>query len=279
MREMSSDKLMELIKDRNIKLKKAHKQIEMEKEKYQLLYNQLKKSIMELEIKSKELSKAEKLSNIGELASCLAHDLRNPLSIISNEIEIIKLRDPNPDKKMQESQDRINRSVQRMTHQLEDVLDFVRIKPLDIKNKSMRDLLTSSVKSLVVPSEIKINFPENDCMIFVDSIQMGIVFNNLIYNSIQAIDESGEINIKISDNTKDMVIEIQDSGPGITEKNLETIFEPLYTTKQSGTGLGLVSCKTIVEQHGGTISVKNNPTTFTIMIPKIIKIVEEEWIA
>jgi len=279
MREMSSDKLMKLIKDRNIKLKKAHKQIEMEKEKYQLLYNQLKKSIMELEIKSKELSKAEKLSNIGELASCLAHDLRNPLSIISNEIEIIKLRDPNPDKKMQESQDRINRSVQRMTHQLEDVLDFVRIKPLDIKNKSMRDLLTSSVKSLVVPSEIKINFPENDCMIFVDSIQMGIVFNNLIYNSIQAIDESGEINIKISDNTKDMVIEIQDSGPGITEKNLETIFEPLYTTKQSGTGLGLVSCKTIVEQHGGTISVKNNPTTFTIMIPKIIKIVEEEWIA
>ena len=64
--------------------------------------------------------------------------------------------------------------------------------------------------------------------------------------------------------------------PVIAEENLEKIFDPLYTTKEHGTGLGLVSCKTIVEQHGGTISVKNNPTTFTVMIPKIIEKVEKD---
>jgi len=219
--------------------------------------------------------KNEKLTAIGKMASRLAHDLRNPLSIISNEIEVIQLRDPNPNEKMQKSQDRICRAIQRMTRQLEDVMDFVRTKPLDIKNQSMRNLISSSIKSLTIPSEIKINLPENDYMITCDSIQMGIVFNNLIYNSIQAMENSGEINVIIFDNLENTVIEFQDSGPGIPEKNLETIFEPLFTTKQTGTGLGLVSCRTIVKQHGGTISVKNNPTTFTVMIPKIIKKVEQ----
>jgi len=244
-----------------------------EKESDSWMLSKAVREIVELERRlamlEYEHEEEEKLSIIGQLASRLAHDLRNPLSVISAEIELIKLRDPNPNEKMQKSQDRINRSIQKMFHQLDDVMDFVRIKPLCIKNLSMRDLLRSSIKSLLVPSEIKINLPENDCVIYVDSIQMGIVFNNLIFNAIQAMDESGEINIKISENTENTVIEIQDSGPGIPEKNLETIFEPLFTTKQTGTGLGLVSCRTIVEQHGGTISVKNNPTTFTVMIPKI----------
>ena len=215
--------------------------------------------------------KNEKLTAIGKMASRLAHDLRNPLSIINTEIEVIQLRDPNPNEKMKKSQDRICRSIQRMTHQLENVMDFVRIKPLDIQNQNMRKLILSSIKLLTIPSEIKINLPENDCMVSVDSTQMGIVFTNLIYNSIQAIDESGEINIKIFNNLENTVFEFQDSGPGIPEKNLEIIFEPLFTTKQTGTGLGLASCRTIVEQHGGTISVKNNPTIFTVMIPKIKK--------
>jgi len=156
------------------------------------------------------------------------------------------------------------------------VMDFVRTKPLDVNNLSLKNLISTSINSLVIPSEIKINLPENDHMITCDSTQIGTVFNNLIFNSIQAMENFGEINVTIFDNLENTVIEFQDSGPGIPEKNLETIFEPLFTTKQTGTGLGLVSCRTIVEQHGGTISAKNNPTTFTVMIPKIIKKVEKD---
>ena len=79
---------------------------------------------------------------------------------------------------------------------------------------------------------------------------------------------SGEITVKYSESKNLVDIEIQDSGPGIPDEIISTIFDPLVTTKQRGTGLGLASCKSIVEQHKGTISVKNNPTTFHIKIPK-----------
>ncbi|MBI5146567.1 MAG: GHKL domain-containing protein [Thaumarchaeota archaeon] len=67
--------------------------------------------------------------------------------------------------------------------------------------------------------------------------------------------------------TGHVIIEIIDTGSGIKQENLDKIFEPLFTTKQTGTGLGLVTCKNIIQQHHGTTSVKNNPTTFTISLP------------
>ncbi len=82
------------------------------------------------------------------------------------------------------------------------------------------------------------------------------------------MENSGEIKVRIKENENDVDIEIEDSGPGIPEDKIEQIFDPLFTTKSTGTGLGLVSCKNIIEQHKGTISVKNNPTIFEIILPK-----------
>jgi len=254
-----NDEISELAQTFNVMTKSIRKNIEIEKE---LLIQ-------------REKTKNVRLIAIGEMAARLAHDLRNPLSMISNQLELMKINNPHPDENTEKGHNRISRSIERMSHQLEKVMDFVRVKPLDIKSQSLRDLIKNVVQSFEITSEIKINIPENDCMIDVDSIQMGIVFNNLIFNSIQVIGDSGEINIKILDNTKDIEIEFQDSGSGIPENNLKKIFEPMYTTKQTGTGLGLASCLTIVQQHGGTMLVKNNPTTFTVKIPKIMNKVEK----
>ena len=91
----------------------------------------------------------------------------------------------------------------------------------------------------------------------------------MLRNAIEVIDNNtGYIEIKIQDAENQVIIDVIDSGVGIEEENIDIIFEPLYTTKQIGTGLGLVSCKNIIEQHGGKITVKNNPTTFTITLPK-----------
>lgn len=90
----------------------------------------------------------------------------------------------------------------------------------------------------------------------------------LIYNGIQAIRGTGQIDIEISDDENEIIIKVIDTGIGIPDRYVENIFEPLFTTKQSGTGLGLVSVKSIVEQHNGTITTKNNPTTFTMIFPK-----------
>jgi signal transduction histidine kinase len=78
----------------------------------------------------------------------------------------------------------------------------------------------------------------------------------------------GEIVIEAYEDEHNSIIKVKDSGPGIPNENLAKIFEPLFTTKQQGTGLGLATCKNIVSQYGGTIEVNNNPTTFTITIPK-----------
>ena len=93
-------------------------------------------------------------------------------------------------------------------------------------------------------------------------------FSNLITNSIQAVNDDGDITIQVSTIDDDIIIEIVDTGPGMTESLISKIFDPLFTTKSHGTGLGLSICKTIVEQHGGKILVKSNPTTFTVTIPK-----------
>jgi signal transduction histidine kinase len=83
------------------------------------------------------------------------------------------------------------------------------------------------------------------------------------------MEQGGIIEIKISSKGDDAVLDFIDSGSGITEELMGKIFEPLFTTKQKGTGLGLASCKNIINQHGGSLLVKNNPTTFTIRLPMI----------
>jgi signal transduction histidine kinase len=103
--------------------------------------------------------------------------------------------------------------------------------------------------------------------VLADPIQLQIVCNNILINTIQAIGtKQGEIEFRFSENSEDIIIE--NSGPDIPQELLPHIFESLVTSKEVGIGLGLSSCKRIIESHEGSISVKNNPTTFTITLPK-----------
>ena len=106
-------------------------------------------------------------------------------------------------------------------------------------------------------------------MIYCDPDQIEVVLENIILNSSQAIGEdSGSITVTFHEENEYVLILIQDSGGGIPENIISKIFDPLFTTKRGGTGLGLASCKSIIESHNGTVTVKNNPTTFRIKLPK-----------
>ncbi len=217
---------------------------------------------------AESFSRLEKLSSIGELSARIAHDLRNPLGIIKNAVELIEISSEEiTDEKLKKRIGMIKNAADRMLRQINDVLDFVRTRPLQLEKKSLSIILESSFKSSV-PKSIKITKPENDLSIIVDSKQLEIVFSNILINAVQAMENSGEIKVRITENENDVNIEIEDSGPGIPEDKIKQIFDPLFTTKSSGTGLGLVSCKNIIEQHKGNISVKNNPTIFEIILPK-----------
>ena len=222
----------------------------------------------QLEETTKDLLKAEKFAVIGELAARLAHDLRNPLSVIQNTMDVISLK---PNMRINERLQytaRFKRAVQRMTHQIDDVLNFVKKTDLLMHNASVFSIIDSAIIGLIVPSDVKINKTGQDVQINCESRKLEAVFSNLILNSIQAMNDNGEITIRLIDLGNGIKIDFEDTGSGIPSHLISKIFDPLFTTKQTGTGLGLSICKNIIEQHGGTITVKSPPTVFTITLPK-----------
>lgn len=233
------------------------------------LLDEMTKKIGELSHFQSELFRAERLSAIGELSARLAHDMRNPLAIIKNTIEIVKMKNSKsiPDDLLRLFTS-IDNASSRLVFQLDDVLNFVRSSPLNRNEFSASSILDSAIQEIVIPDQVTIHRPVNDVSLSCDGEKIQAVFTNLIMNSIQAMDNCGDVVIQFEDSKDDVVFLVKDSGPGIQNDVIDKIFEPLFTTKSRGTGLGLPAVKMIIQQHQGTITVSNNPTTFTIVLPK-----------
>ena len=276
------------LNEKNNELEKTNKQLQYQKVETEKLSQDLRKNLQkvvlkekELELqrdylarqvdeKSNELAKSEKLAIIGELSSRMAHDLRNPLSTIKNVIEVMETK---PKLKIEEKLQyygKLRRAMNRMSHQVDDVLDFVRTTELKLQSYSILDLINSAKDNITIPNDVKVNIEQIDVIINCDFRKIEAVFSNLMLNAIQAMKNIGEMNVRIIENPGDVLIAFEDSGPGISLDKINEIFEPLFTTKQLGTGLGLSICKNIIEQHGGNITVKNKPTTFLVNLPKNI---------
>lgn len=227
----------------------------------------------EINIQNQELiiqkQQLERLAKVGELASRLTHNLRTPLTVIKSTADLLKHSTKDSlDEASLEKLDRIKNASENLEKQIEEVLTYVRNKPLDLKNISFVELLKATLENIEIPEKIEIVFPKEDKTINCDADKMKVVFMNMISNAIDALDKDGKIYIETSSNDHENIIEVRDNGHGIPTENLTKIFDSLFTTKASGTGLGLPYCKSVIEQHGGTISVSTNPTTFTIILPR-----------
>jgi signal transduction histidine kinase len=228
-----------------------------------LLNSKLNKTLqnrtMQLEETTKELVKSERF-------------IRNPLSNINMSIELIKNSPPNSkisDDTINEKLKLVSKNVERISHQVNDVLEFVQDREMKKEEFKIYSCLQDTIESMHIPKNIIIKSDISEKKVLADYFQLQIVFNNLIINAIQAIGvQKGEIIFRVSEEDRKVVIQIENSGPSIPKEILPHIFETLVTTKQIGTGLGLVSCKTIIENHKGSIVAKNNPTTFVITLPK-----------
>lgn len=231
-----------------------------------VVYQRQKQKITELRLKKE---KDDKLQTIGLLSSRLAHDIRNPLSVIKGTIEVLS-HEKNTGAELQQIA-RINNAISRITNQIDNVLDFVRTKPLVLESADIASIINKSIKSMKIPESALVNLDLPSIKIRCDSRQLEIVFTNLIRNAIEALDGIGTISIRAAEKGDFVHIAIEDSGSGVPVEIMDKIFDPLFTTKQTGTGLGLVSCKNIVEQHGGKITISRDPSTFTVILPKNIK--------
>lgn len=283
MKEFSNEELSQLLINKVHELKKSKAEVDELNEQLQdnmahleELQSQLQEHNDELEYKVKEktdqLLKSEKLATVGELSARIAHDLRNPLSTLKNTVEIMRIDlEPTANEKTMKKFTMLERAIHRISHQVEDVLDYLRPSNLNISEHSLLLVLQDSLERIEIPTNISIRTPKKDYSIPIDNEKMETVFINIISNAIQVIDENpGRIVIGFKEDGNYIKIEISDNGPGIPSDLTEKIFDPLFTTRQIGTGLGLPSCKSIIERHGGTLFVSSKKqlgTTFTIKLP------------
>lgn len=232
------------------------------------------RDITEISLMKNDLNllKKDRLEIMGELAIRIAHDVKNPLGVIKNYTELIKLeKDPKLEKysKMFKA---IHRATIRIDHQINEVLEFVTPHPLKIQDASLKNIIDHTLDELIIKRDVEIVLPENDVIIQCDRQKIGIVFGNLFLNAMQAMGKSGKLSVTFDESDLEVIIKVTDTGPGIPHKLVPKVFDPLFTTRQIGTGLGLPITKTIVQQHLGEIDFESSighGTTFTITLPKL----------
>lgn len=230
----------------------------------------------ELKKSQERLLISERLTAIGELATMVAHDLRNPLTSIRTAGYYIKNVCPHhvdaECKTTREMLDVIEQETLFADNIINDLLDFAAKRPLQKKKQNINKLVEVSLMLSNIPEKIKVKRKfARKAIAPIDAKQLERVFLNLTKNAVQAMPNGGKLTIKTSETKDHIEITFTDTGVGIPEGNMSKIFTPLFTTKAKGIGMGLVICKRIVEQHGGTINVKSKVgkgTTVTIKLPK-----------
>ena len=216
--------------------------------------------------KTDSLLRHEKLAAIGEFSARISHDLRNPLSTILLNLKVLMSEEATTHH--MEKYQRMLRASERINHQLDDVLNFLRNTPSKMELCSFPKIIELALERISIPPTIQIKKNITNVSIQCDELQIESMVTNLVLNGIQAVDEKGKISIRVVEYGKFIIIEVEDSGPEIPPNILSKMFEPLFTTKQRGTGLGLVSCKKIIDKHHGTIETSTCPTIFKVTLPK-----------
>ena len=226
----------------------------------------------ELRQTQEQLVRQEKLAVLGQLAGSVGHELRNPLSVIKNAVYFLKLIQPEADERLAEYLGIIARETQNAEKIINDLLDFARIKSVDQEPVRIPDLIASVVERYPPPPNVHLTVTVGESLplVLVDIRQAAQVLGNLVVNAYQAMPSGGDLTLSAVQNADEIAIMVQDTGEGISPENMQKLFEPLFTTKIKGIGLGLSVSKKMVEANGGRIEVQSQlgiGSTFTIVLP------------
>jgi PAS domain S-box-containing protein len=236
------------------------------------LEEMVEKRTKDLKDAQEQLIRKEKLSLLGQLAGGVGHELRNPLGVISNAVYYLKTVLSDADENIKEYFETISSEVDRATKIVSDLLDFSRVKSIDREEIAITELISRALEKQPAPENIEIitRIPPDLSPVLVDPLQIEQVFDNLVTNACQAMPEGGKLTIEAKAEEDKTLISVADTGSGISQENMEKLFEPLFTTKARGIGLGLAISKILVEANGGSIEVKSEEgggSTFTVILP------------
>ena len=214
--------------------------------------------LSELKRLEQDMRRAERLATVGQLAAGVAHEIRNPLASISGSIELLKQAPQSEDDRTLMAI--VHREVQRLNVLIGDLLDFANPRPSQAVDFDLGVLVDETVQ--VARGDKRFADIELACEhdeplpISADPAKLRQVVWNLVRNAADAAKDSGKhVRVAARRDDGEVVIVVEDDGPGIAAADLPRIFDPFFTTKQKGTGLGLATCHTVVAEHGGRIDV------------------------
>jgi PAS domain S-box-containing protein len=227
----------------------------------------------ELRDAQEQLMRRERLAALGHLAGSVGHDLRNPLGAITNAAYFLNMVLENPQPDVKETLDILKREAATAENIISDLLEFARTRPPTREEADLNEIIQYVLSRVTIPENVQVITKLDGTLapFPVDPDQLVRAFDNIIRNGLQAMPEGGQLSIESKYTDRQWVaISFTDTGVGISEENRAKLFEPLFTTKAKGVGLGLSIVKRLVEGHDGTVDVKSElgkGSTFTVRLP------------
>jgi signal transduction histidine kinase len=227
------------------------------------LEGKVQQRTQQLQAAQAELVRKEKLAMLGQVAGNVGHELRNPLGVMSNAVYFLQTVLPDADDSVKEYLNIIKHEIAGSERIVADLLDAVRTRPPQAEAVGIGQLVGQVLSQYSVPAAVavKLDIPPTLPPVQVDVLQMQQAMRNLIHNGVEAMPEGGTLEIRAVENRPDatVTVSVRDTGTGMTQEQLGHLFQPLYTTKARGIGLGLVVAQNLVQANGGSIEVQSAP--------------------
>ncbi len=221
-----------------------------------------------------EMVRKEKLAVLGQVAGSVGHELRNPLGVMNNAVYFLQAVLTDADDSVKEYLNIIKSEIASSERIVSDLLDSVRTKPPHPEVVGLAELIDQTLRKSTIPPSVtvKLDIPETLPPLWGDAMQIHQVLRNLISNGVEAMPEGGtlEIRAEVDEEAMHIAIGVRDSGTGMTTEQLGKLFQPLYTTKARGIGLGLVVVKNLTQANGGTVEVRSEAgkgSLFLVTLP------------
>jgi signal transduction histidine kinase len=235
----------------------------------------LEQALVTLKSTQEELVRREKLAMLGQLASGVGHELRNPLGVMTNAVYFLEMVQPNAEPVVKEYHGLLRAQIGLSEKIVSDLLDFARIKPPRRESVTLARVIDDQLARVSISEDIRVvrELPADLPHMHVDPVQIGQVVLNLLVNAMQAMEEKGGV-LTLRGSMEDgrVRLDVIDTGPGVKPELQEKIFEALFTTKARGIGLGLAVSRSLAEANNGRLSLTSTPgegATFTLIVPAV----------
>jgi signal transduction histidine kinase len=218
---------------------------------------------------------SERLATLGQFAASIGHELRNPLAVMETSLHLLRRRLGDDERSARHAR-RIGDQVTLCGTIIADLLEMARDRAPTLKSVDVTSLAQEAVDAIPQRegAQLELDVPNESVHVNVDPVQIRQVLVNLVMNAQQSVtsqDGQGQVHVRLSSDETTLYLRVEDDGPGLSGEAKERLFEPLFTTRSKGIGLGLSICRRMVEKHGGTISAENahpKGAVFEVRIPR-----------